>query len=158
MSSILLSTLRYLIVMVASLWLLIWSLDIKFKPQKSLYERIIGNPKTIDSLEVAEFDDWGGYNDILETLTGIGEGWRIPTIDEYKLLNENRGKLNLDSTGYWSSDSTPNDPLEKMQISIPSGKTYPVNINEYKRWTEISGADRQPVRFVRNVPNNTFNK
>jgi hypothetical protein len=71
----------------------------------------------IDNLEVAQFDfpdsmDWQNAKDACDAL---GDGWRLPTKDEWKIIYQNKNEIGgfdlkqLDPVGtaygtYWSSD------------------------------------------------------
>ena len=71
--------------------------------------KIIGTPTKIGKLEVAQNDfpkkmRWNKANASCE---GLGNGWRLPTKDEQKLMYENmdiiNGLVNWVNESYWSS-------------------------------------------------------
>ena len=69
---------------------------------------IIGSPIKIDGLEIAEndFPKPMGWDEATAECSNLGDGWRLPTIEELKtILNFNKTKIpNLnDKYNYWSS-------------------------------------------------------
>ena len=75
---------------------------------------VIGNPIKIGNIEVAQHDftyrmKW---NDANQTCLNLGEGWRLPTKDELKILyiNKNQiGNLQDPYLAYWSSTEVDNN-------------------------------------------------
>jgi hypothetical protein len=67
---------------------------------------IIGKPFKIDNLIVAQYDfpsmmNWKDAKKACETL---GNGWRLPTIDELNILYKNKDKIGCSALlSYWSS-------------------------------------------------------
>lgn len=67
---------------------------------------IIGKPFKIDNLVVAQYDfpsmmNWKDAKKACETL---GNGWRLPTIDELNILYKNKDKIGCSAVvSYWSS-------------------------------------------------------
>lgn len=108
----------------------------------------------INDLEVAAVDEgFDNYLEITEAVEKLGNGWRIPTIDDYKIMKDNQYLIkNLNtSIAYLSSDNNPKDSLEKKLFSF--GK-------DYKNWHtkelkkprfRIWGIDRYYIRFVRTI-------
>ena len=68
--------------------------------------KIIGEPIKIGSLEVAQYDfpveiDW---HEAMNECTALGNGWRLPTIEELRLIFKNDHKIsNFSGLIYWSS-------------------------------------------------------
>lgn len=67
---------------------------------------IIGKPFKIDNLIVAQYDfpimmNWKDAKKACETL---GNGWRLPTIDELNILYKNKDKIGCSAVvSYWCS-------------------------------------------------------
>ena len=70
------------------------------------YKNIIGKPFKIDNIEVAQYDfpEQMNWEDAKIYCTNLGEGWRLPTIEELNYLHKNR-RTSGSFTGniYWSS-------------------------------------------------------
>lgn len=93
-----------------------------FSCKKNINLEIIGTPKIIGNLKVAEKDfphlmDW---NSAMSACASLDSGWRLPSIDELSIL-----KLYSDSIGgftigdYWSSTKT--DPLSAWHMYFFNG-------------------------------------
>ena len=73
--------------------------------------KIIGTPFRIGSLEVAQYDfpeeiDW---HEAMKECTALGTGWRLPTIEELRLIFKNDDKIsNFSGLVYWSSSEKDN--------------------------------------------------
>ena len=73
--------------------------------------KIIGTPFRIGSLEVAQYDfpeeiDW---HEAMKECTALGPGWRLPTIEELRLIFKNDDKIsNFSGLVYWSSSEKDN--------------------------------------------------
>jgi hypothetical protein len=68
--------------------------------------RIIGTPKNLGNIEIAEKDFPEGMNwdDANAACAKLGTGWRLPTIQELKIMYLNRNKIGgFSSELYWSS-------------------------------------------------------
>jgi len=139
--------LRHVIILLLFIPLLIWLLDVKKKETKPAFV-----PNFIPNLEVAAEDYRGYYWEIKEETERLGNGWRIPTIEELQQMDsyeENR----MDSEDYYlSSDIDPNDSLRRLQYSFRYHKTKSDDISKisikYQRiYERISYT--QYVRFVR---------
>ena len=73
---------------------------------KELINKIIGNPKKLQNLEVAQFDfsDKMNWTDAKAASEELGNGWRLPSKDELNILYENIDKRgNFKGAYYWSS-------------------------------------------------------
>lgn len=151
MNNILYSIIKYLSLSSIIIFTLIWTFDFGIENNTiSLQERFIGEPILIENMEVAEFDAGGLYYQIEETVREIGSGWRIPTREEYMTMCQHRNIVsNLKNTAYWTCEHNPKLKGQKIQYFIPSGKTQSVSTNKWRRLWDRSGADSQPVRFVR---------
>jgi hypothetical protein len=69
-------------------------------------KEIIGKPIKIGNLLVAEndFPDTMEWSDAKTACSELGKGWRLPTIEELRLLYLNQKKVkNFTSNNYWSS-------------------------------------------------------
>jgi hypothetical protein len=67
---------------------------------------IIGIPIKINNIEIAQFDfpDEMNWVDSKKVCESLGEGWRLPTLDELHLIYENMDKIEgLTHSTYWSS-------------------------------------------------------
>ncbi|PQB03313.1 hypothetical protein BST83_18595 [Polaribacter filamentus] len=66
---------------------------------------IIGTPFTIGSIEVAQLDFENEINwfDSGRACAALGDGWRLPTVDELNVLYTNREIIGCKRTVYWSS-------------------------------------------------------
>ena len=73
---------------------------------KETREFIIGNPHKIENIEIAEYDFRNDMNwfDAKVSCENLGDGWRLPTKDEFKkFLSYNRKQYSLNHLMYWSS-------------------------------------------------------
>lgn len=84
---------------------------------------IIGDVIKIGNLEIAEFDfkDPMNWQDAKNACNKLGDGWRLPTINELNILSQNRFKIgyNWDEFGYWSA--TENDKYDSKCIWFGTG-------------------------------------
>jgi hypothetical protein len=85
---------------------------------------IIGNPIKIGNIEVAQYDfrkiSWVDANN---SCINLGDGWRLPSIEELKTLYQNRevlGNFKLDS--YWSS--TKGNVVIAWRLNFDDGMVY----------------------------------
>jgi hypothetical protein len=73
--------------------------------------KIIGTPFRIGSLEVAQYDfpeeiDW---HEAMKVCTALGTGWRLPTIEELRIILKTHDKISTCSgLVYWSSSEKDN--------------------------------------------------
>ena len=73
---------------------------------KTDYENIIGIPIKIGNIEVAEYDFPKGmnWNDAKKVCSELGDGWRLPSMDELNTLYQNKVKIRgFADANYWSS-------------------------------------------------------
>ena len=76
------------------------------------YKNIIGKSIKIGILEIAQYDfpvtmNW---NDAKKACEALGDGWRLPSLDELNYLHTNKVAIGVFSDGfYWSSKETVND-------------------------------------------------
>ena len=139
--------LRHVIILLLFIPLLIWMLDVKKKETKPVFD-----PNFIPNLEVAAEDSRGPYWEIKEEAERLGNGWRIPTIEELQQMDsyeENR----MDSEDYYlSSDIDPKNSSRRLQYSFRYHKTKSVDISKqlikYQRISERISYTLY-VRFVR---------
>ena len=85
---------------------------------------IIGNPIKIGNIEVAQFDfrkiPWIDANN---SCMSLGDGWRLPTIDELKILYQNRESIgNFKWDSYWSS--TKGNIVIAWRLNFGDGMAY----------------------------------
>lgn len=69
-------------------------------------DSIIGKPKKIGNLEIAQndFPRKLYWYDIEKALTDLGNGWRLPTKDELNIMFLNKEKISgFANSRYWSS-------------------------------------------------------
>lgn len=85
------------------------NIKIVSQPKKNIEQTnktIIGDIIKIGNLEIAEFDfkDHMNWQDAKNACNKLGDGWRLPTINELHILSQNRFKIgyNWDDFGYWS--------------------------------------------------------
>ena len=100
------------------------------------------NPETVQlkgfGLEVMK-KDLGNMNwyEATETCDNLGDGWRLPTMDEWNIIYENQEKIGGFADGkYWSSDY------------VSSTRAYSKNFTNRKR-ANMSKKDKNYVRAVR---------
>lgn len=135
--------LRHVIILLLFIPLLIWLSDVKKKETKPVFT---------PNLEVAKKDYSGQYWEIKEETERLGNGWRIPTIEELQQMDsyeENR----MDSEDYYlSSDIDPKNSSRRLQYSFRYHKTKSVDISKqlikYQRISERISYTLY-VRFVR---------
>ena len=85
---------------------------------------IIGNPIKIGNIEVAQYDfrkiPWVDANN---SCMSLGDGWRLPTIDELKILYQNRESIgNFKWDSYWSS--TKGNVVIAWRLNFGDGMVY----------------------------------
>lgn len=108
------------------------------------YKRIVGRTVKIHNLEIAQFDfpyklDWISAKNACQNM---GNGWRLPTVDEFDLLIRYNNKLENYVTGYyWTSQD---DESCCSMVREISGK------NEPPRRYYLSKDNKHWVRAVRN--------
>lgn len=108
------------------------------------YKRIVGRTVKIHNLEIAQFDfpyklDWISAKNACQNM---GNGWRLPTVDEFDLLIRYNNKLENYVTGYyWTSQDDENCCSKVREIS---GK------NEFPRRSYLNKVNKHWVRAVRN--------
>ena len=146
-SNLFLYILRHVIILLLFIPLLIWMLDVKKKETKPVFD-----PNFIPNLEVAAEDDRGYYWEIKEKTERLGNGWRIPTIEELQQMDSYEENRMDWRDYYWSSDIDPKDSLRRLQYSFLYHKTRSHDISKqlikYQRISERISST-QLVRFVR---------
>ena len=73
--------------------------------------KIIGKPYQLKNIEVArnDFKNVQTWKDAIAKCNGLGNGWRLPTLDELDKLYNNKNKIGgfkdsyFDNANYWSS-------------------------------------------------------
>ena len=92
-------------------------------------KEIIGKPILIGNLLVAEndFPDTMEWSDAKSVCSELGKGWRLPSINELKLLYLNQKKVkNFTSNNYWSSTK---DNRGWYYLDFTNGKKGYLSIN-----------------------------
>lgn len=86
----------------------------------------------IGSLEVAAYDNSTplGWGEAIKKCNEMGNGWRLPTIEELHILYENREKIGGFETGgafcaYWSSTRDEYEDSQILTLSFHDGLRYP---------------------------------
>jgi hypothetical protein len=77
-------------------------------------QRTIGRPYILGNFKIAQFDFKDSLNRVgtKKMLSKLGEGWRLPTIEEMKQINLNKEYLdNLTEEVYWVSNNYSNDSI-----------------------------------------------
>lgn len=88
--------------------------------KKSSPNEIIGTPKKINNIEVAEneFPKLMTWNEAVEACAGLGNGWRLPTDEELGDMFRSKNELGdfSNSDGYWSSSEHENEVTHKIEV------------------------------------------
>lgn len=87
---------------------------------------IIGKSIKIGNLEVAQndFPKEMNWDDAKKACKVLGDGWRLPTIDELNIIYQNRDKFGgFANSYYWSSSESDNN-VAYLQGSFSGGKDY----------------------------------
>ena len=109
----------------------IWILKLNPPKSDTNYLNVIGKPKKIGNLEIAQYDfpETMSYNDAKLACAILGKGWRLPTKKELNSLYQNRDKIGgFANNHYWSSTEDGN----------------------YHAWTHSFFFDGQPSLFKTN--------
>ena len=81
-------------------------LAFKSKTEKATQIRV--STFVVGEIEVAPFDlpCGGTYAHAMRAIDSIGEGWRLPSVEEMKLLFENKDKIGgFTANYYWTSET-----------------------------------------------------
>jgi hypothetical protein len=86
--------------------------------------KVIGKPKKIGNMEVAQFDFPGSLAlwEAKRACTLLGGGWRLPTKDELNIIYENKDKLGVFSDLYWSSTQKEGSTLYYWGQNLKTGE------------------------------------
>ena len=118
-------------------------------------DQIIGQTSIIGEIELSENSISGDYTDIERTLSILGNNWRIPTIEELKLIDQHRIEISskIDKTCYWSSDRNPKNKKENLQYDFEDGHIQSIfnGDADSRFFLDQSGAMRQPAILVRDI-------
>lgn len=123
---------------------------------------VIGNPIKIGNLQVAQFDfrkiPWVDAN---KSCINLGIGWRLPTIEELKILYRNRESIgNFKRDSYWSS--TRGNQVVAWRLNFDDGMIYDRDNSDntaYVRAVKISGNQNEKGKIVgKSGPNDLDNK
>ena len=108
---------------------------------------IIGKPEIIGNLEIAQkdFSNTMYIDDAEKSCTELGDGWRLPTKEELKILHDNRIKIGgfKWNGDYWWSNNQENRSVGRMHFF--HGYIF-----------EETYSNPHYVRAVRNLINNTI--
>ena len=104
--------------------LLLSLISLLFLGKTNAQSSIIGNPIRLGNIEVAQYDfrkiRWVDANN---SCINIGDGWRLPTIDELKILYKNRESIgNFKWDSYWSS--TKGNVVIAWRLNFGDGMVY----------------------------------
>jgi hypothetical protein len=117
--------------------------------------QIIGQTSAIGEIEITEHSIWGDYTDIERTVSILGNNWRIPTIEELKLIDQHRIEISaqIDKTSYWSSNRNPKNKKENLQYDFEDGHIQSIfnGDADAQSFFERSGAMRQFAILVRDI-------
>ena len=104
--------------------LLLSLITLLFFGKTNAQSNIIGNPIKIGNLQVAQFDFRKiSWNDANNACVNLGDGWRLPTIDELKILYKNRESIgNFKWDSYWSS--TKGNVVIAWRLNFGDGMVY----------------------------------
>lgn len=96
---------------------------------RSSKEFIIGRPKLFGYLLIAEHDfpEEMNWRDGINSCADLGNGWRLPTIDELEYMYVNREKINgFSNTIYWSSSTGYQQPIGQQvwYFSFHTGEAH----------------------------------
>jgi hypothetical protein len=106
--------------------------------------RIIGKSIVLGNLEIAEYDFSVKLNFYESKLacTSLGDGWRLPTIDELDFINKHQGKIkHLKNETYWSSTEV---DLNEPQWSGTEYKAPMFKLIWFKNSLFLRGAVSEP--------------
>lgn len=89
----------------------------------------------IGNLEVsgADHPEKMKYFLAMEECKKVDGGWRLPTIEEWHMIYENRDKIGgFDDYGtYWSSNTNEDEPTQAWVLSFHDGKQYNMSKSDY---------------------------
>ena len=107
------------------------------------YKHLITNTYKLNGLEIASADFDSAYNweDAKNICKGLGEGWRLPDINELKLLFKNRKKIGgFKPEKYWTGD--------EYSQNVAAGEM----LFNYQGFTDVSPIESKlNVRAVRTI-------
>lgn len=107
------------------------------------YKHLITNTYKLKGLEIANADFDSAYNweDAKNICKGLGEGWRLPDINELKMLFENRKKIGgFKPEKYWTGD--------EYSQNVAAGEM----LFNYQGFTDVSPiGSKLNVRAVRTI-------
>ena len=97
-------------------------------------QNIIGKSFKIGNLEIAQYDFPGtmNWNDAKIACEALGDGWRLPSLDELNILYQNKVAIGgFESTNYWSSEEYDGTKTEVWTKSFVNGQE-PNHFKKYK--------------------------
>jgi len=102
--------------------------------QTSYSINIIGNPKRYGSLYIAQYDfpELMNSKDAKKACESLGDGWRLPTIDELESIYKNKDLAkNFQKKVYWSSTKidTYDSKSGFIVYNFEEGYTFGVGMN-----------------------------
>ena len=98
------------------------------------YKNIIGKPIKIGNLEIAQYDFPGtmNWNDAKIACEALGDGWRLPSLDELNILYQNKVAIgDFEFNNYWSSEEYDGTKTEVWTKSFVNGQE-PNHFKKYK--------------------------
>ena len=90
---------------------------------------IIGTPVRIANFIVAQndFPETRNWTDAISTCIKLGKGWRLPTKLELNILVQNKDKISLKDTYYWSSTE-----YNKNKAFYQTFQTFANGLQDYR--------------------------
>lgn len=81
---------------------------------------MVGNPTTVNNIEVAQYDLPGimTHAEAKVESEKIGNGWRLPTLAELKMLYQNKDQIQNFAVWYWALEDETGDP---WRVSLVNG-------------------------------------
>ena len=95
---------------------------------------IIGKPIRIGNLEVArnDFPNKMLWDEAMEACANLGDGWRLPTMDELNLMYENKDKIGgFAKEYYWNSTVAYDDDMAAMLQNFDDGLQTGLSKDEF---------------------------
>ena len=101
--------------------------------------KIIGKPYQLKNIEVArnDFPNTQNWNDAIAKCNKLGEGWRLPTLDELNKLYNNKDKIGgfkdsyFDNANYWSSTENGTNAWYKNMFNGEGGQRFESKTKTY---------------------------
>ena len=135
--------------------------SIEMARREEILKSIIGKPIQIGNIEVAQYDfpNNNNWDNAKKACKALGEGWRLPTIDELKLLYLNKNKiLSFAGSAYWSS--TEDDNSYALIQNFNNGNQNFGNKDErfYARAVKIASKEEIKENSIKIAPKEEIKK